>query len=226
MKLIKNILLCIPIMMCLVACGSATSSTSGSNEVIEKASESENKEELIDKMSVEFYSCNIDDYFYYTIITVLNNSDKVVKMDANFVAKDEGGNNVGATSANACAIAPGQSACIWSTIDYSDSISSFDYTLTVDEDKDNHSISNDVSLEHNIAENKVILTATNNGTDAAHFVLAQVLFFKDGQMVNFSEPMFTDDDFELKPGATNTQEAECYSESGFDDVKIFYSGRK
>lgn len=229
MKLVKNIILCISIMMCCIAmvgCGSAPSSTSGSVDVTESVERTSEPMNLIDEMDVDFYSCNIDDTFYYTILTVTNNSDKVVKFEANFMAKDDLGNDIGATTADNKAIAPGQTACIWSTIDYTPDISSFDYTLTVDEDTENRSIYDDVLLEYNSVDDKVLITATNNGTDTAYYVWAQVLFFKDGQLVNFSEPMFTDDDSELKAGATSTQEAVCYSEGGFDNVKVFVSGRK
>lgn len=229
MKLVKNIMLCISIMMCcitMVGCGSAPSSTSDSVDVTESAEHTSESMNLIDEMDVDFYSCSIDDTFYYTILTVTNNSDKVVKFEANFTAKDDLGNDIGATTADNKAIAPGQTACIWSTIDYAPNITSFDYTLTVDEDKDNRSIYNDVALEYNSVDDKILITATNNGTDTAYYVWAQILFFKDGQLVNFSEPMFTDNDSELKAGATSTQEAVCYSESGFDTVEVFISGRK
>lgn len=210
--------------MALVGCSSGPSSTSGSSDVTEPIVEEPLN--LIDEMDVEFYSCNIDDTFYYTILTVLNNSDKVVEMEANFIAKDSSGNNICATSAGNSAIAPGQTACIWSTIDYSSDIESFDYTLTVDKDIFNRSIFEDVSIEYNSVSNKVVITATNNGQETAHYVWGQVLFFKEGQLVNFNEPILTDDDSELKAGATITKEAECYSDVGFDDVKIFISGRK
>lgn len=222
----KVLILLFALCLTLTACGSPPSSTSGSADVTESMEHTPEPLDLIDEMAVEFYSCNIDDTFYYTILTVTNNSDKVVKFEANFIAKDGSGNDIGASTADNKAIAPGQTACIWSTIDYTPDISSFDYILTVDEDTENRSIYDDVLLEYNSVDDKVLITATNNGTDTAYYVWAQVLFFKDGQLVNFSEPMFTDDDSELKAGATSTQEAVCYSEGGFDNVKVFISGRK
>jgi len=45
-------------------------------------------------------------------------------------------------------------------------------------------------------------------------------------MVNFSELSFMDDNQELQPGTTLSQEGTCYSDSGFDDVVIAINGRK
>ena len=53
-----------------------------------------------------------------------------------------------------------------------------------------------------------------------------VVYLKDGEMVNFSELSFMDDNQELQPGTTLSDEGTCYSDSGFDDVVIAINGRK
>lgn len=203
---------------------SSVSSTTGSNAVAE--TQEEPKKDLADMMQTDFYTCNVDDSFYYTVLVVKNNSDETVHLDANFTAKDGSGNNVGAVSDDEPAIAPGQTGCIWCTVDYSTDIESFDYTLTVDKETSVKSIYDDISFEYSNTDSGCTVTATNNGNTAAKYVWARCIFFKNGEMVNFNEPILMDSDDELKPGATITAEATCYTDCGFDDVIVVLSGRE
>lgn len=237
----KRLLIPIIISLLLIGCGGASSTTgssavpaapggnsasssSGSADVSETTEEP--KKELADMMQTDFYTCNVDDSFYYTVLVVKNESDETVHLDANFVAKDGSGNEIGAASEDEPSIAPGQTGCIWCTIDYSADIKSFDYTLTVDKEKSDKSIYEDVSMEYNTTDSGCIITATNSGNSAAKYVWARCIFFKNGEMVNFNEPILMDSDDELKPGSTITAEATCYSDGGFDDVIVILSGRE
>lgn len=237
----KRLLIPIMISLLLIGCGNTSSTTgstaapdtptensassaSGSADVAE--TQEEPKKELADMMQTDFYTCNVDDSFYYTVLVVKNGSDETVHLDANFVAKDGSGNEIGSASEDEPAIAPGQTGCIWCTIDYSADIESFDYTLTVDKETSDKSIYEDVSMEYNTTDSGCTITATNNGSSAAKYVWARCIFFKDGEMVNFNEPILMDSDDELKPGSTVTAEATCYSDGGFDDVIVVLSGRE
>ena len=59
-------------------------------------------------------------------------------------------------------------------------------------------------------------------------ILYQFLTFTQNlkRSLNFSELSFMDDNQELQPGTTLSQEGTCYSDSGFDDVVIAINGRK
>lgn len=82
-------------------------------------------------MSTQDYSCTVDDSFMYYVMYVTNNSDKVVNIDLNVTALDSSGSMVGSSSDGTKAVAPGQTAGIWTTFDEWDKIDSFDYTLSV-----------------------------------------------------------------------------------------------
>ena len=187
----------------LTGCGGSTSTKNGTTAVT-TTTESKDKTDLADLMSTQDYSCTVDDSFMYYVMYVTNNSDKVVSIDLNVTALDSSGSMVGSSSDGTKAVAPGQTAGIWTTFDEWDKIDSFDYTLSVSEEKE----------------------YSNNATSAVDYVLMDVVYLKDGKMVNFSELSFMDDNQELQPGTTLSQEGTCYSDSGFDDVVIAINGRK
>lgn len=209
----------------LTGCGGGTSTKNGTTAVT-TTTESKDKTDLADLMSTQDYSCTVDDSFMYYVMYVTNNSDKVVSIDLNVTALDSSGSMVGSSSDGTKAVAPGQTAGIWTTFDEWDKIDSFDYTLSVSEEKEYSPVYSDLSVDYNTTDSGIVASVTNNGTSAVDYVLMDVVYLKDGKMVNFSELSFMDDNQELQPGTTLSQEGTCYSDSGFDDVVIAINGRK
>lgn len=209
----------------LVGCGNNTTTKNG-NTAVDAATETEHKENLADMMETKEYSCTVDDSFMYYVMYVTNNSDKVVSIDLNVTALDSSGSMVGSSNDGTKAVAPGQTAGIWTTFDEWDKIDSFDYTLSVSEEKEYSPVYSDLSVDYNTTDSGIVASVTNNATSAVDYVLMDVVYLKDGKMVNFSELSFMDDNQELQPGTTLSQEGTCYSDSGFDDVVIAINGRK
>lgn len=176
-------------------------------------------------MKVVEFTCVVDDSFRYYVMLITNDSDKVVEVEANIIAKDESNADIGAYSDGVGAIAPGQTSCIWTTFDEYDTIKSFAYTLTVEETS-NEPIYSDVTVDYNVTETKVVATATNSGTETASFVWFDVVYLKNGKMVGFSEISLMNADSKLTAGTLITGEGECYSETGFDTIAVALNGRK
>lgn len=63
------------------------------------------------------------------------------------------------------------------------------------------------------------LVIANKGDSAVFFLEARLLFFKDGNIVNYASNYFIDDDQEIKPGATIVRDYYCYEE--YDEVKVY-----
>jgi len=208
--------------------GTATVESSVESTVVPGATTSiaETPQSLADQVTSQLYTCRHAEEYFYAALVVQNNSDQVVHLEVNFIAKDADGNSVEASSASEDAIAPGQQACLWTMYGYEGDISSVDYTLTVSRETYYESIYDDVSFEYNTTESGCVVTATNNGSEAADFVCAECVFLKDGEMVYHNFTYLTDDDSELKPGATIAQNIDCYSDSGFDDVIVTVTGRR
>lgn len=177
-------------------------------------------------LEVAEYSCIIDNSFVYYVMYVTNTSDKVLSAEMNVTALNKVGEMVGAHNERTLAVSPGQTAGMWITFDEWDLIDSFQYTLDVKEEKEYKPVYQDLSFEYNIVDNKIIATMTNNGTEAAEYVWVDVVYMKDGQMVNFSELSFMNDECKLLPGVSLSCEGECYYEGGFDEVVIAVNGRR
>lgn len=189
---------------------------------LEKAEETDYAEYL----DVNEYSCVVDESFVYYVMYVTNTSEKVLSAEMNVTAFDEAGNMVGAYDERTLAVAPGQTAGMWITFDEWDLIKSFEYVLDVKEETDYAPVYEDLVFDYNVTDNKVVASMTNNGTEAAEYVWVDVVYLKDGQMVNFSELSFMNDNCKLLPGATLSAEGECYYDGGFDEIALAINGRK
>lgn len=214
--------------LCLGGCSSSASTTTGSTDIDDSAEQSVTEEtrDLADMMEVREYHCIVDDSFMYYVMYITNNSDKVVSIELNVTALDSSGNAVGSSNDNTYAVDVGQTAGIWTTFDECDKISSFDYTLSVSEEKNYSPVYADLSIDYNTTDNGIVAEITNNGADAASFVWMDVVYLKGGEMVNFSELSFMNDNQELPAGTSLSVEGECYYDGGFDDVVIAVNGRK
>lgn len=182
------------------------------------------EEQLADKMTTQEYTCVVDDTFTCYALFVTNTSDKTVSLEMNVTAKDQNGGMVAAHSDSTLAVAPGQTSCMWTTFDEWDVITDYECSLVVSEENSYRSIHEDVTVEYDIFENKVIAKAINNGEEDAHFVWAEVVFLKDGEMVGFREISLMYDTT-LPAGSEIAGEGELYSDTGFDSVVVAINGR-
>lgn len=224
---IRYFTLILTMMLFLAGCSSAPSAATGSTAIEDPPPETASTEiNLADMMDVREYYCNVDDSFMYYVVYVTNNSDKVVSIELNVTALDSSGGMVGASSDGTRAVDVGQTAGIWTTFDEWDKISSFDYSLTVSEEKDFLPVYDDLGIDYNTTDTGIVASVTNKGEGAASFVWMDVVYLKSGKMVNFSELSFMNDNQELPPGSTLSAEGVCYSDSGFDEVVIAVNGRK
>lgn len=200
--------------------------SSNNNTAIEsgRVDGEEEKIDLASQMEVTEYSYEntIGDTLYFLVVK--NNSDETVEISVNATAKDADGNTIGASDASGNAIGSGEEVCLCVYFDGVKNANSFDYTMTVKKDTYYDSVVSDLTIEQSTTNEKVILTCTNNGEKAAEFVEAYALFFNNGELTGYDSTYITDDDCEIKPGATLSSELNCYG--GYDDVKIYISGRR
>lgn len=209
----------------LTGCGSGTYTQTGTS-TIERIEKTESEINLADMMEIQEYSCTVDNSFMYYILYVTNDSDTTVSIEMNVTALDSSGNMVGSSSDGTKAVEPGQTAGIWTTFDEWNKIESFDYTLTVSEETDYSPIYSDLAIDYNTTDSGVIVSVSNNSDNTAEFVWIDVVYLKNGKMVNFSELSFMDGNQQLLPGVTLSAEGTCYSDSGFDEVILAVNGRR
>lgn len=162
-------------------------------------------------------------YATYYFLIVRNDSDEILGVGDNAIAKDENGASVGATSTSEDAVSPGAEICLVNYFDDTKA-ASFEYTLEASKEKYYGAIYDDIETETNDAGNKVVITCTNKGNDPLLFVEAYALFFKDGNVVYYGSTYITDDDSEIKPGKTIAADIDSYED--YDEVKVYITGRK
>jgi hypothetical protein len=148
---------------------------------------------------------------YYLAIT--NNSSEIVAIDGNGTAKDSEGNVLGADNMSIDVLAPGET-----TIDY------FHFSNVSGVASYYSPIIGDLSIDESINNSNVILSITNNGNVAADFVQAYAIFLDSSDnVVSVDSCYITDDDYEIKAGATLSGQLDC--RKSFDHVDIYLSGR-
>lgn len=207
---------------------SSTVSNASMISEISEATESDDSntgdKDLASQMSISEYSMEntIGDTYY--ILLIKNNSTETVELNVNAVAKDSSGKTIGAASSSENAVESGQEVCLLNYFDGVTEVDKFEYTLSVKKDRYYEPVYSDLAVEESRTDEKVILTVTNNGSEPALFVEAQALFFTSGELVYYGSTYIVDDESEIKSGATIAKEIDCYK--GYDDVKVYFSGRR
>lgn len=197
-----------------------------SEPVTNKADEKETPgafeaESVLSKLEVSQFSYS-NDYWNYAFLTIKNNSEYNLDISANVTFYNEAGELVGAKNASQEAVESGYDTILYFMPD--EAFATMEYELEVSEEDQFDCVQSELSYEATEAKNKIILSVTNNGEEAAEFVEASVLFFNGENVVEFSRNYITDDDNELKPGKTIMKEMDCYED--FDSYQVFFSGRR
>lgn len=168
-----------------------------------------------------YYSTKWDNYY---IFTLKNTSGYNAEISVSIYFYDADNNLVGVANGS-------EYACENNQITYwmfgNDEIA-FDHVsldITLSEDtyyKDGGQSCIEVTTS--IVGKKVIIAAKNNGNEAVEFVEYHVLFLDgNGQVVATDWGYLTDDDSEIKPGATEMREASTSKQ--FSEVQVFTHGR-
>lgn len=202
--------------------GQAQGTQRESEQEKESIQQTEDKEIKAEVVEEYYYINSIGSAQYFLIVK--NNSSETISVNINATAKDADGNLIGAKSESEEAIPSGYEVCIGCYFSDAKNAASFEYTLDAKKDKYYEAVIQDLTYEESRTDKKVIISCTNNGEDAAEFVEATALFFLNGELVRSDSTYITDDNSEIKPGATIVKEMNSFGE--YDDVKIYFSGRK
>ena len=178
------------------------------------------EEIVLSKLKVTKYSYSARS-FHYAFLVIENNSEFDLNISAEMKFYNDG-NLVGASSTSQEAVEAGTETILWTMPD--EAFTDIEYTLEAKEESIYECVISDLSYETTSAKKKEIVSVTNNGTEAAEFVAGYALFFEGDTLVDFDYTYFTDDDSEIKPGKTITEELNC--SQNYDSVKIYFTGRR
>lgn len=177
-------------------------------------------EDIVSQLETTEYTWKSSNY-YYVAITVRNNSSYDMDLNAAIKFLDTSGKPVGARDETKSAIAPGAETVF--IFGNEVAFSSYEYELTPSQNKYYQCVSQNISYEENIVDNKVIVTAKNEGDIAVRFAQCTVLFMNGDNVVGSSYTYCIDDDNELKAGKSKAIQLNAYEP--FDAVKVFFEGK-
>lgn len=179
-------------------------------------------DEVISQIELTEYSYVNSIKTTWIIVVLKNNSRFNLDLTLNLTMKDADGNIIGAKSKDQEAFESGTEIAL---AFYNDKTPAHcEYDFTVEEEEWYDAAISDLSYEATLAKRKVIVSATNTGEEAIEFAEATVLFFKGDKLVSHRTSYFTDNEYEIKPGKTISEEISCgYS---FDSVKVYFTGRR
>lgn len=178
-------------------------------------------EKVASNIDVQIYSLIIS-YSNYAIMVLTDNSDFDCQLDVSVDFYDGYGNIVGVDSGRIDAFAKGTANVLRFSCD--DSFGKIEYKLKPTEISSYYvPVNQNLSCTINIATNKAIISATNNGTIPAEFVEYYALFFSGEELIDYDWGYITDSDSEIKAGDTIREEASCHK--NFDSVQVYLNGR-
>lgn len=163
-------------------------------------------------------------WYTYHFMVIRNNSEVTVDVSTSSLAYKQDGTLISVDDASFDALGAGCTSVIYEAFDTESVVSYYETELTVSKSKYYESVIQDLSYKQNDIENGAIFQVTNNGSESARFVKGYVLFFDGEKLVDYDSTYFTDDDSELKPGATISKQMTSYKD--FDRVEFYLTGRK
>ena len=168
------------------------------------------------------YSDSLGWYHYY-MCTVENTSDADWDVEADVVFYDAAGNIIGVAKQSEYAIAPGYE--IFLSFANEDEFDHASIDIKTAPSSWYSSVQADIDVQVSDLGGKAIISATNNGGEAAKFVEYNLLFLDaDGNIVSRASGYLTDGDSEIKPGATEMRDETAYAD--YASVVAYVHGRK
>ncbi len=122
------------------------------------------------------------------------------------------------------ALGAGCTSIIYEGIETEEDIAYYDTTLKVNDSGYYAAVNQDLSYVENDISGGAIFQVTNNGEYAAEFVEGYSLFFLKDELVDYEDSYFTDDDSEIKPGDTISNQLTTYED--YDSIEFYLDGRR
>ena len=158
---------------------------------------------------------------YYLIVT--NNSAETVSFFANGTAKDANGNIIGAADADITVLGPGETSVGYLYFSGVTGVETVEYQAAYGAETNFAPVVGSLSLDVSVNADNAIVSVTNNGDIAARYVEAYAVFLAaDNTVISVVNKYLVDDDYEIKPGGTLSEQLDC--PSGFDRVEVYLTG--
>lgn len=192
----------------------------------EPAPTSEPQENLKEKVEIlaEYTLPDSISWFTRHFIIVKNNSKTTVDISTSSIAYAKDGSMVSVADSSFEALGAGCTSVFYEAFETSAEIDHYSTEMNVTASEYYNSVIQDLSYTQNNIEDGAIFQVKNDGKSPAEFVEGYALFFLNGKLVEYDTAYFTDDDYEIKPGATITKQFNAYEK--FDKIEFYLTGRR
>ena len=168
----------------------------------------------------------VDGLGWYTrhFLIIKNNSNQAVDVSTSSLAYSADDTMVSAADASFYALGAGCTSIMYEAFETDAEIDHYETTLNVVESEYYDSVIQDLEYVQNDIDGGAVFQVTNNGEEPAEFVEGYALFFMGDELVDYNSTYFTDDELELKPGATISEQINSYAD--FDRIEFYLTGRR
>lgn len=161
--------------------------------------------------------------YTYRFLIVQNNLSETVDITTSSIAYSANGTILASDNGSVNAVGPGCISIIVEAFRADDTIAYYTTDISYSASY-SESVLQDLTYVVNQTGNGAVVQVTNHGTDVADFVEGYMLFFKNGAIVDHDEHYFVDNDNEIKPGYTLTEQFSTYDD--FDSVQLYLTGKR
>ena len=154
---------------------------------------------------------------------IKKNSNATVDVSTSSLAYSADGTMVSAADSSLEALGAGCTSVLYEAFETETQIDHYDTTINVAESEYYESVIQDLEYVQNDIDGGAVFQVTNNGDKAAEFVEGYMLYFLGDQLVDYQSTYFVDDDSEIKPGATISEQLNAYKD--FDRTEFYLTGR-
>lgn len=155
-------------------------------------------------------------------LIIQNDSDETYDISVSSLAYNEEGTMISATDGSIEGLGSGCVSIVDLSFDTEEDIYSYDTEINVSVSDFYVSVIQDLSYVQNDIEDGAIFQVTNNGEEPTGIVTGYALFFLNDTLVDYSFQWFFDDDTEIKPGRTISEQITTYEE--FDRIEFYMTG--
>lgn len=192
----------------------------------ENESPSESKEVTVEDIEILSEYTLSDGIGWYTrhFFVVKNNSSETVDISTSSLAYAKDGTMLAADDSGFDALGAGCTSVFYEAFETDEKIDHYETDMKSQKSKYYESVIQDLSFVQNDIKDGAVFQVTNNGENAAKFVEGYALFFLNGELVYYDSVYFTDDESEIKPGATISKQMTSYEQ--FDTIEFYLTGRR
>lgn len=178
------------------------------------------KNHVHEDFPIESYEYSMGDYYCLGLV-ITNASGEDTGFDVTVKFYDKSGAIVGISNDRNYIVADGAQTFfeMYNDIEFS----SFDCEVSPMKNTLYAAVNDNLEIEKTIVGHKCIIAVTNTGDIPADFVKYNLLFMKNGDVVDTAWGYITDSDSEIKPG--KTQYVEKKGPADFDDVLIYLEAK-